>query len=263
MEPALHDLGGSGPPLLLVHANGLCAHVWLPVAERLADRWHVWAPDLRGHGDAAPIPDGFGWEGYGEDVLAVVEALGGGPIAAAGHSMGAASLLRAEADQPGTFTAVYGYEPIVFPPVPDLQVENPMAAQALRRRADFDSREQAFANYASKPPFDRLDPAALRAYVDHGFADTDDGVTLKCRPETEAHNFGRGHLDSMWSRLGEVNVPVTVAGSGDGGPPSQVAEAVADALPKSRFVRHDDLTHFGPLEDPTQIAADIERAVTA
>jgi hypothetical protein len=35
------------------------------------------------------------------------------------------------------------------------------------------------------------------------------------------------------------------------------APAVAAALPRGELVRHDDLGHFGPLQDPAAIAADI------
>ncbi len=33
----------SNPTLLLLHATGLCAHPWRPIAESLADRFHVLA----------------------------------------------------------------------------------------------------------------------------------------------------------------------------------------------------------------------------
>lgn len=40
------------PPLLLIHGNRDHAHNWDWVAERLQDRYHIIAPDLRGHGDS-------------------------------------------------------------------------------------------------------------------------------------------------------------------------------------------------------------------
>ncbi len=48
-------------------------------------------------------------------------------------------------------------------------------------------------NFATKPPFSSLDPAALRAYVDHGFDDEPDGsVRLKCAPENESQVYRMG-----------------------------------------------------------------------
>ena len=68
----VHDLGGSGPPLLLCHATGFHGRVWQPVASHLPGR-HCYAPDLRGHGDT-PLPgeEPLDWYGFADDVLAAL-----------------------------------------------------------------------------------------------------------------------------------------------------------------------------------------------
>ena len=43
--------GGSGPPLLLLHGNPQNHVCWHKVAARLAERYHVVLPDLRGYGN--------------------------------------------------------------------------------------------------------------------------------------------------------------------------------------------------------------------
>ena len=48
----------TAPPLLLLHGGRDHCRNWDWVAQRLRDRWHVVAPDLRGHGDGAWSPDG-------------------------------------------------------------------------------------------------------------------------------------------------------------------------------------------------------------
>lgn len=268
---ALHDLGGDGPPLLLTHATGFCGRVWEPVAADLADRFHCWAPDLRGHGDAI-VPDGLdmSWDGFGQDVLAVVDHLDGtpdgAPSLAAGHSKGGASLLLAEQTRPGTFAALYCYEPVVFRPMPESsQGGNVLADGARRRRDRFDSRAQAAENYASKPPFSVLHPDALRAYVEHGFAEQPDGsIVLKCRPETEARTYEMGGQHRAFDHLVEVDARVTIAVSerdADHGP-GLMAPQIADRLPRGTLQREDGLGHFGPLEDPARIARRIRTALT-
>ena len=267
---SLHDLGGDGPLLLLAHATGFHGRVWGPCASHLRDR-HCVAPDLRGHGDSV-IPDGIGfaWSGFADDVLAVVDHLGGGPMIAAGHSKGGASLLLAEQRRPGTFTGLYLYEPIVFPPIAaalqrgeDGESTNPLAAGARRRRPTFDSYDAAYDNFATKPPFDALDPTVLRAYVDGGFRLQDDGtVTLKCRPENEAQVYEMGSQHDAYDHLAEVACPVTV-GFGADAPfsPASFAEPIVERLPDGRLDPHPDLGHFGPLEDPAAIAASIRAAL--
>ncbi len=48
--------GGSGPPLLLAHGNPQTHAMWHMVAPRLAERFHVICPDLRGYGQSFKPP---------------------------------------------------------------------------------------------------------------------------------------------------------------------------------------------------------------
>jgi pimeloyl-ACP methyl ester carboxylesterase len=260
---ALHDLGGDGPPLLLAHATGFHGRVWAPLAAHLGADAHGWALDFRGHGDSgAPGSGSYSWSGMADDVLAVVDhlAAAGGDVAglrAVGHSMGGAALLLAEQRRPGTFGGLWLYEPIVVPPVegtPRLQ-SNPMASAARRRRPWFPDRQAAYDNYAAKPPLAVLDPGALRAYVDHGFRDADDGtVVLKCTPDVEAATFEGTVGTDVYGGLADVACPVTVAHGGDGMPPARIAPLVVGALPRGELAPFPALGHFGPLEDPTTVA---------
>ena len=262
---ALHDLGGDGPPVLLCHPTGFLGMTWAPLAAELADVAHCWALDFRGHGDStSPASFDFSWSGMGDDVLAVVDALGLTEVRAAGHSMGGAALAMAEQARPGTFARLWLYEPIIFPSVEQLPVrENPLAAGARRRRPSFADRDAAYANFAAKPPLNVLAPDALRAYVDHGLRTRpDDGtVELKCTPEVEASVFEGGMAHRTFSRLAEVRCPVTVAMSGETAGPAEVAPLIAKALPDGRPERHPDLTHFGPMEDPPGMAAAVRAAL--
>jgi pimeloyl-ACP methyl ester carboxylesterase len=261
---AVHDFGGDGAPLLLAHATGFHALVWRPLVARL-DGFHAWAPDLRGHGDSSPPLSGtFHWSGFADDVLAVIDALELDRPFAVGHSKGGAALLLAEQRRPGTFAGLYLYEPVVFPGEvsASLTGENPLAEGARRRRDSFDSFDAAIENFASKPPFSALDPDALRAYVEHGFAQRDDGtVRLKCRPEHEAEVYQMGSAHDAFAHLDRVSCPVVVAvGRIDGYGPGAFADPIVAALPHGQKQDWPQLGHFGPLERPDLIAGAIQRA---
>ena len=115
VEIAVYDLGGDGPPLLFSHATGFHGHVWLPLATILSAAWHCYSFDHRAHGASTPPrPETFAWRGFAADTGAVVDALGIRGAVAIGHSMGGAALVMCELDQPGTFSALALYEPIVF-----------------------------------------------------------------------------------------------------------------------------------------------------
>ena len=278
-------LDGSGPPLLLAHATGFCGSTWRPVAHHLAGRYRTWALDFRGHGRSGRPTDGrFDWAGTGLDVLAVldaVDAAGEGPAAGAtwvgaGHSMGGAALLRAELARPGTFAALWLFEPVVFPPsVADAAGAdagegdgdgtdgNHLARGAERRRAVFASREAARENYASKPPMSAFHPDALDGYLDGGLRTLDDGsVALRCAPADEAQVYRMGARHDTWTRVGEVACPVTVvAGDPDAPGPGAVAAELAARLPLGRLESHPELSHFGPMEAPAAVADSIAVSV--
>lgn len=261
VEVALHDLGGSGPPLLLVHATGLHGRCWEPVAARM-EGWHCLAPDLRGHGDSEAPPDhDFAWHGFADDVLAVVDALGTSAVVAAGHSKGAAALLIAEQRRPGTFAGLWVFEPVTFPVQIATENENFMAAAARRRRERFASWDDAFCNFASKPPFGGMPEESIWAYVRGGFSEQPDGsVVLKCEPEHEARVYEMGGRHDAFDRLGEIRCPVTVVRGGIAPGPAAIADAVASALPLGHLEAMEHLGHFGPLEAPAEIAASIQHA---
>lgn len=268
VELEVHDLGGDGPPLLLCHATGFHGLVWQPMAEHLVDRFSLWSLDFRGHGlSSAPDPArGFEWEGFGDDVATVVDGLGLEPPFGVGHSKGGAALLLAEAARPGTFAALWCYEPIVFPPGarPPSGDDNALAASASRRRATFPSRRTAVDNYSGKPPLDALHPDALEAYVAHGFGDEADGtISLRCRPTDEAQVYRMGGSHRGWDDLPAVACPTTIACGGPGATiTAEMAGMLADRLPAGRVEVFDRLGHFGPLEDPATVAQAIVHDLT-
>lgn len=257
---ACYEFGGSGPPLVLVHATGFCAAVLAPMTARLTAGFRCLALDQRAHGGSGPPPDGdFSWDGFAADVLALVDALGLERPVAFGHSCGGATLLLAEEARPGTFAGLYCYEPVVYPadvPLAPALEGNPLAEGALRRRRHFQDRRAALDNFSAKAPFDRLDPAVLAAYVDNGFeADPRGGIRLRCRPEHEAQVYAHGFSHDAYARLDRVRCPVTLAcGEHTDAFGPSFLELFAGRLGQVEQLVLPGLGHFGPLEDPGAVA---------
>ncbi len=260
VELEVHDLGGSGVDVLLSHATGFHGLVWEPLARHL-DGLRRWSVDLRAHGDSTmPVDRSLDWDGFADDVLAVIDGLALDRPFGVGHSKGGAALLLAEQRRPGTFRGLYLYEPVVMPPDQAVgpRPDNPLAQGALRRRASFASSSEAIANYQAKPPLSALDPDALKAYVEHGFSTRSDGsVTLKCRPEAEADVYAHGSAHLAFAHLAQVSCPVTIALGDETTIPAVFGRPVADGLPHGTVASFPTLGHFGPLEDPRLVAASI------
>jgi pimeloyl-ACP methyl ester carboxylesterase len=272
---AVHDLGGpddpAAPVLLFSHATGFHGLVWAPMAAGLTDRFRCLAIDYRGHG-VSEMPPGtsLAWSGMGDDAGAVLDSdlIGPGrPVHGVGHSMGGAALVLAAARRPGLIRSMWLYEPVIPAPglLPSSDAPNPMADAAARRRASFGSYDEAVANYAAKPPLNQLHPDALAAYVRGGFAPrADDGVTLRCTPATEAAVFRSAGDSGAWAALAGLDMPVAIAvGRSEEHGPVAFASPALDHLRHGTLVERRHLGHFGPLEDPSGTARDVEAWIGA
>lgn len=260
---ALHDFGGAGPTLLIVHATGFNAHCYMPMISTLRDRFHVFGLDVRGHGRSTVPSDWLvDWAAFGDDTDAAAHHLAGaGPITGFGHSMGGAALIMAANREPALFGALCLFEPIAHPPaLSEVDIEQfPIVQGARRRRRRFPSYDDAYDNFSSKPPLSMMVPEALRNYVDHGFRpvsdEQGDGVELCCTPELEAGIFVTGRSNGLWDLLDDATTPTTVvAGAVEVDQPSATSEQIAERLPNGRYVELPHMDHFGPFTHPQEVA---------
>jgi haloacetate dehalogenase len=102
-------LGGSGPPLLLVHGYPQTHAMWHRLAAPLAEHFTVVIPDLRGYGlSTGPEgdPDGYAYSkrAMGRDFFAVMAELGHQRFAVVGHDRGGRVGYRMALDRPDTIT---------------------------------------------------------------------------------------------------------------------------------------------------------------
>ena len=269
---AVYDFAGSGDDLLLVHATGFCAEVFVPLARALGADYHCWGLDLRAHGRSdRPLDDNFAWSGFSTDVLAALDHLGLDRPWAFGHSCGGAALLLAEEARPGTFRSLHCFEPVVVrEPMEWLAAQdNPLSVGARRRRETFPSREDAYLNFSSKPPFSNLDPEVLDCYVDAGFQvipaeDGGDGraIRLACRRDDEAEIYTHGASHGAFGHLNEITCPVALScGADTDAFGVSFLEADATQLARSTVEVLPGIGHFGPLEQPLLVADSVRRSL--
>jgi haloacetate dehalogenase len=98
-------IGGSGPPLLLIHGHPETHVCWREVAGKLAERYTVVLTDLRGYGDSSK-PDGgedhinYAKRAMGADQVQVMQSLGFDRFQAVGHDRGGRVLQFMMLDHP-------------------------------------------------------------------------------------------------------------------------------------------------------------------
>jgi haloacetate dehalogenase len=98
-------VGGSGPPLLLLHGHPQTHAIWHRVAPRLAEHFTVVACDLRGYGDSskpqgAPDHANYSKRAMAADMVAVMQSLGFATFRVLAHDRGARVAHRLARDHP-------------------------------------------------------------------------------------------------------------------------------------------------------------------
>jgi pimeloyl-ACP methyl ester carboxylesterase len=91
-------VGGSGPPVLLLHGFPQSKALWARVAPQLADHYTIVCADLRGYGDSAKpkcLPDrsNYSFRAMAADQIGLMRRLGFERFHMVGHDRGARTVL--------------------------------------------------------------------------------------------------------------------------------------------------------------------------
>ncbi|WP_395684917.1 alpha/beta fold hydrolase BchO [Aestuariivirga sp.] len=245
---------GSGPPLLLLHGTGASTHSWRDVMPRLAPYYTVVAPDLPGHAFSVPAaPASLSLPGMAAAIAALLRSLQLDPVRAAGHSAGAAVLVRMAVERhiaPADLVSFNG----AFFPVGGVagQFFSPLA----RAFANATLVQKLFARMADRKAVERL----LR---DTGSSIDAEGVALYQRLfSNEGHVAGALGMMAAWDLhwvpqdLRNLPLPITLVAAGNDRtvPPANAAEA-ARLTAQPHRIDLPGLGHLAHEEDPATAAA--------
>lgn len=246
---------GQGPTILLLHGAGAATHSWRDLMPILAERAHVVAIDLPGHGFSGdPGSGGLTLPGMSRRVGGLVEAMGWRPALVVGHSAGAAVALRLALDGrigDAGIVAINGalapFAGAVAPLFQGLAMGlflNPFAIRVFAHAARRTARvERMIAGTGS-----RIDARGLDLY----------GALFR-KPGHVGGTLGMmANWDLMPLRrdLGRLAVPLTlIVGETDRAVPPSVSEAVGGEVAGARIVRMPGLGHLVHEEDAARVGA--------
>ena len=130
---------GQGAPLVLIHGLFGSGDNWLGVAPRLAERFHVFAPDLRNHGHS-PHATFMDYPGLAADVAKFMARCGLARAGIIGHSLGGKVAMQLAMDHPGLVEklVVVDMAPRAYQPVhiPILEALAQLPIHELKTRQD-------------------------------------------------------------------------------------------------------------------------------
>ncbi|MDE0659549.1 MAG: alpha/beta hydrolase [Gammaproteobacteria bacterium] len=275
-----------GPTVLMLHATGFHARCWDGVIRELTNSVHVVAVDQRGHGRSAKAPP-YGWNEFGADAAALVEALDLVDVIGVGHSMGGHATVQAAGAHADRFRALLLVDPVILDPAAYTRRGMFPAAEehpVSRRRNRWTSAEEMFERFKDRHPFRVWIPEILMDYCRFGIVPDGDGFVLGCPPHVEAAIYTGSAGRDIRETVAKVSKPVVVlrarvapsearrvsrhrrdapdAGAMDFAR-SPTWPGLAAAFPNGRDVYHPELTHFMPMQAPDLVARYIRELAVA
>lgn len=130
------------PDLLLVHGWTSFAPSWNGVAEHFADRYHIVAPDLRGHGESDKPQTGYRLRDFAEDMRQLITNLQLKRPAYVGHSWGGNIGTILASDSPGLIARAFLEDPVYWRMLHAFMTALP-GALARRNKPEADIRAEA------------------------------------------------------------------------------------------------------------------------
>jgi 2-succinyl-6-hydroxy-2,4-cyclohexadiene-1-carboxylate synthase len=236
------------PSILLLHGFSNTAGCWRRLrAAGVAERFRVIAPDIRGHGSASAQRPVALSPVLG-DIAALAPVTG---VTVLGYSQGGRIALHAALD------------PRVGPRIRHLVLigASPGLADPAERAARWRSDERladeletmsmaAFAARWARTP--------VLAGVSDDIAQESQADRMGCEPAGLAaalHGLGTGALPSLWSRLGELTMPVTLIAGERDAKFTALAWEMAERIPRVQVAIIPGAGHQVHLEDPEAVAA--------
>jgi pimeloyl-ACP methyl ester carboxylesterase len=244
------------PPLILVHGGRDHARSWDRIAENLRDRWHVIAPDLRGHGDSQWLADGgYAMPGYLYDLAQLINQRELAPVTLIGHSLGGNIATRYTGLFPENVSRLLSIEGLG--PSPKALAERAAKPMAERLRAWIQD-QRGLANRVQRR-YPTIEAAAARMHTAHprlsaaqalhltryGVAQHEDGTWgwkfdpyLRVLPSVD---LAVSEVEDLWTR---VTCPTLLVYGRQSWASNPQEDGRARHFPNARVVMVDDAGHW-------------------
>lgn len=229
--------------VLLLHGFTHTGSSWAPVVDALGKRYRAIAPDIRGHGEASqrrPVDLAA--------VLADLDGLAPERFILAGYSMGGRLALHMALARPERVEHL-----VLIGASPGIADEQ---ERARRRRADEERAagferlgiEEVALRWARTPILAGLPAEVGRRVHEDRLRSSPSGLARALR------GLGTGALPSLWHRLEELSMPVTLVAGERDGKFQDIAWEMARSIPAAEVVVVPGTGHAAHLEAPDQVA---------
>lgn len=237
---------GSGPAVVLLHGGGPDHHSLAPLAARLANRYTVVLPDVRGYGrSVCADPARHTWAQYADDVAALLDHLGVSSAVVGGTGLGSTITLRACVAHPDRIAAA------VLISVEDIEDDHAKQAEIEFMDAFADRVRTAGIQAAWEPVLGDLAPVIAALVRD---------AIPRSNPESiaAAAAIGRDRAFRSVDELAGIAAPTLIFPGIDHRHPTALAETLARLLRNGRLA---PAVFSADLRDAQGLAAAVAPAI--
>jgi pimeloyl-ACP methyl ester carboxylesterase len=244
----LLDWGGEGrTPLLLLHGFTGHAHAWDTLSIALQPHFHVYALDQRGHGDSDPA-DVYNPAAAFDDISGVVAQLGLASLVLVGLSLGGRNAMYFTSKRPELVQKL-----VIVDIGPEISRRATQAAAGPPEPESWDSIEHAAQHLYRGNPYPGIH--YYRWVASHSLKQRPDGrLVWAWHPSIKER---QSPLDIDWWSVLQAITPSTLVlrGEESGVLDRDVAERMAKALPRGRFVEIPRAVHTLHEDHPEAVLA--------
>lgn len=243
-------------PLVLMHGLRDYAYYWQDCANRLLDDFHIFAPDMRGHGESEHAPGGYLVWAFASDLAAFVDAVGLQRFDLVGLSLGSRCSMAYARENSLRLKhlALVDMGPQMAT-VGARGLKEGMAGRAEKPPSTF-TLEQAREFYRKEWP--ALDAASIERLIQNSVARGEDGLYANRYDRRLADVTTKAAIPEigfLWESLTRVRCPALVL-RGEHSPilDEEIAGRMVSALPQGRLYVFGDTGHSLPRLAPEQFA---------
>ena len=259
--------------LYFSHANGFNGLTYNSLLKNISKKYKVSTYDMRGHGDTTLNADSKklkSWQCFRDDLIFLLEN-SNTPAILSGHSLGGTTSWLVALSRPDLVEKLVLVDPVILPLryIFGYHLFNffniahflsPLAKNALIRRNEWKTKEEAYDYFSGKKLFSKVSKDALNDYVNHGLKiNKNNNLTLKCDPKWESACF-QLNTKEVWNGVENLKIPIKIILTKNSVVCNKFSQKrIKKLAPQTEIVFIEKTTHMLPLEASEEVSDEINK----